>query len=49
MPALACLQHWYTSLVYFAPLPILGAWLGLSNRRERSRSRRAGPDGRASG
>ena len=39
----ACLQHWYTSIIFFSPMVIVGVWLWLSNRRERRRDAGAGP------
>jgi hypothetical protein len=29
----ACLQHWYTSVVFFAPVPIVGVAIWLHGRR----------------
>jgi hypothetical protein len=43
MLVLACLKHWYTSFVFFAPVPIVGAWLWLSNRRQRRGGGSGGP------
>jgi hypothetical protein len=48
MLGLACVQHWYTSFIFFAPVPIFGVLLALSNRRERSRARRIRSDRHAS-
>ncbi len=45
MLVLACLKHWYTSFIFFAPVPIVGIWLWFSNRRERGGG---GSDRRAS-
>jgi hypothetical protein len=29
----ACLQHWYESMIFFGPVPIIGIWVWLSGRR----------------
>jgi hypothetical protein len=34
MFVLACLKHWYTSLIFFGPIPIIGFWVWLSGRRQ---------------
>ncbi len=44
MFVLGCLQHWYTSIIFFAPVPIFAILLGLSNRRERRRNGGGGSD-----
>jgi hypothetical protein len=33
MLILACFQHWYTSAIFFAPVPIIGFFIWLSGRR----------------
>lgn len=30
---LACLRHWYESMIFFAPIPVIGVWVWLSGRR----------------
>ena len=37
MLALACLRHWYTSAIFFAPVLLLGAWVWFNGRRDRKR------------
>jgi hypothetical protein len=34
MLVLACLQHWYTSVVFFGPIPIVGLFIWINGRRE---------------
>ena len=46
-PALpvAHLGHWYASLLYVAPVVVLGLWSALHSWRERRRRRRESPPG----
>jgi hypothetical protein len=37
--ALACIGHWYVSLIYAAPVVLIGGGLVLSNMIERRRAR----------
>ncbi|HEX3433746.1 MAG TPA: hypothetical protein VHT25_06750 [Solirubrobacteraceae bacterium] len=41
MTVLACLTHWYTSLMYVVPVLAVGGW-GWWSARRASRSRRGG-------
>lgn len=34
MFVLACLRHWYESLIFFGPIPVVGIWVWLSGRRQ---------------
>jgi len=29
----ACLRHWYESMIFFAPIPVIGLWVWYSGRR----------------
>lgn len=40
----SCLQHWYTSVIFFAPVPIVGFIVWLNGRRHDSGD--GGPDSR---
>ncbi len=33
MLVVACLTHWYESILFFAPLPFLGLFVWISGRR----------------
>ena len=33
MLVIACLHHWYESLIFFGPVPVLGLWVWISGRR----------------
>jgi hypothetical protein len=33
MLLLACLRHWYESMIFFAPIPVVGLWVWFSGRR----------------
>jgi hypothetical protein len=35
LPFLAHIGHWWTSLIYLAPVVIVGVWLAVSERRAR--------------
>jgi len=35
MLVFACLQHWYESLIFFGPIPLIGLWVWMSGRRDR--------------
>jgi hypothetical protein len=37
---MACITHWYTSLLYFSPAPIIFFMLWLSGRRALARDER---------
>ena len=44
MSVLACLMHWYTSMLYVVPVVAVGGW-GWWSARRMSRSRNGGGDG----
>ena len=46
MVVFACLRHWYESLIFFGPIPIIGLWVWMNGRRE---SRREDAEGLADG
>ncbi|MGO9320015.1 MAG: hypothetical protein ACLQBY_04310 [Solirubrobacteraceae bacterium] len=55
MAPLACLMHWYISMMYVVPVVAVGGWGWLSSKRmarrksERASGRGAPPDGAAGG
>ena len=42
MTTVAHISHWWTELLYVAPVVVVVAGLALSNRREKRRARRSG-------
>jgi hypothetical protein len=46
MAPLACLMHWYISMMYVVPVVAVGGWGWLSSKRM-ARRRAAGESGRA--
>jgi hypothetical protein len=34
MVVIACLRHWYESLIFFGPIPVVGFWVWMNGRRE---------------
>jgi hypothetical protein len=54
MAPLACLMHWYISMMYVVPVVAVGGWGWLSSKRmarrkAEGRSGRGGPSGGAAG
>jgi hypothetical protein len=54
MAPLACLMHWYISMMYVVPVVAVGGWGWLSSKRmarrkAEGRSGRGGPSGGAGG
>ncbi len=45
MAVLACLTHWYISMLYVVPVVGVGAWGWWSSRRKRTRSPAPRPNG----
>ncbi len=33
MLVIACLRHWYQSMIFFGPVPIVGLWVWIAGRR----------------
>ncbi len=34
MFVMACLKHWYMSMIFFGPVPLVGLWIWFSGRRK---------------
>ncbi|HVW18574.1 MAG TPA: hypothetical protein VHB30_10035 [Solirubrobacteraceae bacterium] len=41
---IACVAHWYTSMLYVAPVLVVGGYIAFMSRRDRRRRRAEEPD-----
>lgn len=39
MLILACLRHWYSSAIFFGPVPLIGLFVWVKGRRDRTGGR----------